>query len=327
MPEIIDQKNQRLKNRKLMLVRYGRLNQLAFFEHHEAQVPRTRTRVVVKTDKGLELGEVVGNLACYRGGRFRADPEQIDDYYKASEMECSCPIAGKVIRLATPDDVSEARHLRKEAREEVKGCQRIADEMRLRMKVVDAEHILGGERLIFYFMSETRVDFRDLVKRLSHEFQTRIEMRQIGARDEAKLLGDVESCGQEVCCRRFLRYLKPVNMRMAKTQKATLDPSKISGYCGRLKCCLRYEDALYADLKERLPKRNSRVQTPKGEGRVSDVQVLTQLVMVEYESGDREAFPVDEVTVLGQVQVKKKRPDEAGPKRPVPDQEPEDLEQ
>ena len=137
------------------------------------------------------------------------------------------------------------------------------------MKIVDAEHIFGGERIVFYFMAEGRVDFRELVRKLAQEYQTRIEMRQIGSRDEAKLLGDVESCGQECCCLQFLQLLKPVNMRMAKMQKATLDPSKISGYCGRLKCCLRYEDETYMDLKKSLP-RKRRVgpdQARRGEGR------------------------------------------------------------
>jgi cell fate regulator YaaT (PSP1 superfamily) len=227
------------------------------------------------------------------------DPEQIADYYKASDMEIACDCVGRFMRYATSADVSEHERFSEIAREEVACCQRFARDMRLAMRVVDAEHVLGGERIIFYFTAEGRIDFRDLVHKLSHEFQTRIEMRQIGARDEAKLLGDVESCGQECCCRRFLRYLKPVNMRMAKMQKATLDPSKISGYCGRLKCCLRYEDITYAELKQRLPRKNSRVRTAKGEGRVVDGQILTQLVIVEFESGEREAFPVDEITVTG----------------------------
>jgi hypothetical protein len=177
------------------------------------------------------------------------------------------------------------------------------------MKVVEAEHILGGERIVFYFMAEGRIDFRELVRRLSHEFQTRIEMRQIGARDEAKLLGDVESCGQEICCRRYLKYLKPVNMRMAKMQKATLDPAKISGYCGRLKCCLRYEDETYAALKKKLPRKNVMVRTPKGEGRVVDTQIITQLVMVEYDRNEREAVAVDDIQVLG-----------PAPRRPRPEE-------
>jgi cell fate regulator YaaT (PSP1 superfamily) len=179
-------------------------------------------------------------------------------------------------------------------------CRRFVVEMNLPMKIVDSEHVFGGERIIFYFMSDGRVDFRDLVKRIAQEYQTRIEMRQIGSRDEAKLLGDVESCGQQCCCQRFLKHLKPVNMRMAKMQKATLDPAKISGYCGRLKCCLRYEDETYTDLKKRLPKRNTRVKTQKGQGRVIDTQILSQLVMVEYESGEKVAVALEELEILPQ---------------------------
>jgi cell fate regulator YaaT (PSP1 superfamily) len=172
------------------------------------------------------------------------------------------------------------------------------------MKIVDVEHIFGGERIVFYFMADGRIDFRELVKRLAQEYQTRIELRQIGSRDEAKLLGDYETCGQQCCCQRFLKTLKPINMRMAKMQKATLDPSKISGYCGRLKCCLRYEDIAYQELKRKLPKKNSRVKSEHGEGKVVDVQILTQLVMVEKDSGERFSVPVEEIEIIESVKIK-----------------------
>jgi cell fate regulator YaaT (PSP1 superfamily) len=132
-------------------------------------------------------------------------------------------------------------------------------------------------------------------------------MRQIGSRDEAKLLGDVESCGQQCCCQRFLKLLKPVNMRMAKMQKATLDPAKISGYCGRLKCCLRYEDETYTEQKKRLPKKNAKVKTKDGRGKVIDTHILTQLVVVEYENGDKAAIPVEEITVISGSETAKKK--------------------
>jgi cell fate regulator YaaT (PSP1 superfamily) len=151
---------------------------------------------------------------------------------------------------------------------------------------------------VFYFMADGRVDFRELVKRLAQEYQTRIEMRQIGSRDEAKILGDVESCGQQCCCIRFLKSLKPVNMRMAKLQKATLDPSKISGYCGRLKCCLRYEDQTYTELKKRMPPRSTRVKTQEGFGRITDYQILAQLVMVELDNGTKTVVPRDEIEII-----------------------------
>ena len=294
-PEI---KNKQGKNKKYMLVRYGRMNTLGLFEHHEAGIPKVKDRVVIKTNRGLELGYLVGGLTSYRGGQFRLSGEQIMEYFADGDVDFSRGPAGKFVRYATAADISEERHLRKIVREEMECCQRIIKDMNLPMKIVDAEHVFGGERIIFYFMSDGRVDFRELVKRVAQEYQTRIEMRQIGSRDEAKLLGDVESCGQECCCLRFLKHLKPVNMRMAKMQKATLDPAKISGYCGRLKCCLRYEDKTYTDLKKRLPKRNARVKTNDGQGRVVDAQILTQLVMVEYENGDRKAFGVDEIEVL-----------------------------
>ena len=291
------------KGKKCMLVRYGRMNNLGLFEHEEVHIPKTPTRVVVKTDKGLELGHLVGPSTSYREGRFKLTEEQICSYFANSDINFPNEIAGKVLRIATADDICEEQHLTKITDEEIASCDRLAKELGLKMKIVDAEHIFGGERIIFYFMSDGRIDFRELVRRLAQEYQTRIEMRQIGSRDEAKLLGDVESCGQECCCIKFLQLLKPVNMRMAKMQKATLDPSKISGYCGRLKCCLRYEDENYVELKRKLPKRNTWVQSKQGEGkpiqgRVVNTQILTQLVVVECEGGERVALTVDEITPM-----------------------------
>jgi len=286
------------KHKKYILVRYGRMSTLGLFEHHETDILKIHTRVVIKTNRGLELGYLVGRFSSYKAGQFRLNQEQLKEYFNNEDVDFSQGPAGKFIRYATTADVSEERHLRKIAREEMEYCRRFVREMNLPMKIIDAEHVFGGERIIFYFMSDGRVDFRDLVKRIAQEYQTRIEMRQIGSRDEAKLLGDVESCGQQCCCQRFLKHLKPVNMRMAKMQKATLDPAKISGYCGRLKCCLRYEDENYTDLKKRLPKKNTRVKTQKGQGRVVDTQILTQLVMVEYESGERIAAPVEDIEII-----------------------------
>jgi cell fate regulator YaaT (PSP1 superfamily) len=298
MPEVTETKPKWAKNKKYMLVRYSRINTLGLFEHNETQIPKVNARVVVETEKGLELGYLVGQISSYRAGRFRLSDDQIKKYFDDSGIELSCEQAGKFVRFATSADINEEQHLQKIAKEKIECCKRFAKEMNLPMKIVDAEHIFGGERIIFYFMADGRVDFRELVKKLAQEYQTRIEMRQIGSRDEAKLLGDIESCGQECCCRRFLKLLKPVNMRMAKMQKATLDPSKISGYCGRLKCCLRYEDKTYTELMKRLPKKNTKVKTKHGEGKVIDTQILTQLVVVEYEDGGKIAIPVDEIEII-----------------------------
>jgi len=288
------------KHKKYILVRYGRMSTLGLFEHHETGITKVHTRVVIKTNRGLELGYLVGRFSSYKAGQFRLSQEQLKEYYNNEDVDISQGQIGKFIRYATAADISEERHLRKIAREEMEYCRRFVREMNLPMKIVDSEHVFGGERIIFYFMSDGRVDFRDLVKRIAQEYQTRIEMRQIGSRDEAKLLGDVESCGQQCCCQRFLKHLKPVNMRMAKMQKATLDPAKISGYCGRLKCCLRYEDETYTDLKKRLPKKNTRVKTKNGQGRVIDTQILSQLVMVEFESGEKIAIGIEELEILPQ---------------------------
>jgi cell fate regulator YaaT (PSP1 superfamily) len=288
------------KHKKYLLVRHGQMSTLGLFEHSESEIPKVPTRVVVKTEKGIELGYLVGQLTAYRAGQFKLSPGQLQEYFENSEIEYSCEPAGRFVRYATAADISEERHLRQIVKDEIKTCNRFIGELELPMEIVDAEHILGGERIIFYFKADGRVDFRELVKKLAREYQTRIEMRQIGSRDEAKILGDVESCGQQCCCQRFLKALKPVNMRMAKMQKATLDPSKISGYCGRLKCCLRYEDQTYTELKKRLPKKNSRVRTARGPGKVIDAQILTQLVVVEYENGDREAIGVEDVQLIKQ---------------------------
>jgi len=298
MPKALETRPKQAKNKKYMLVRYSRMSTLGFFEHRETKISKIKTRVVIKTDRGLELGYLVGRLTAYKGGQLKLSEEQILEYFEDSDIGSVPGQAGKFIRYATTADVSEERHLRKIAQEEMECCRHFAKEMELPMKIVDVEHVFGGERIIFYFMSDGRVDFRELVKKVAQEYQTRIEMRQIGSRDEAKLLGDVESCGQQCCCQRFLKLLKPVNMRMAKMQKATLDPSKISGYCGRLKCCLRYEDENYTELKKRLPKKNIKVKTKNGQGKVVDTQILTQLVVVEYESGEKVAVPLDEIEII-----------------------------
>ncbi|MGB2808794.1 MAG: regulatory iron-sulfur-containing complex subunit RicT [Sedimentisphaerales bacterium] len=304
-------KPKQVRYKKFMLVRHSRMNTLGLFEHHETKIPKVDTRIVIKTNKGLELGYLVGQLSSYRAGQLKFDSDQIKKYFDDSNIDISIDRTGKFVRYATAADISEERHLQKIAEEEMECCRRFVKELDLPMKIVDAEHIFGGERVIFYFMSDGRVDFRELVKKIANEYQTRIEMRQIGSRDEAKILGDVESCGQQCCCQRFLKLLKPVNMRMAKMQKATLDPSKISGYCGRLKCCLRYEDKTYTELKKLLPKKSARVKTKFGEGKVTGTQILTQLVMLELGDGQRVAVPLDELEVISSPATEKKKKDTA----------------
>ena len=282
---------------KKMLVRYGKTSLLGWFTHEEKNMPKALSKVMIKTDRGLEIGEVVGRF-CYKAGVFKKSEEAVVDYYGAGIEESPVTIGGRFVRYATDQDLSEEHHINIGAKEELKRCVQFIKELNLPMKLVDIEHIFGGERIIFYFTSETRIDFRQLVKRLAKEFQTRIEMRQVGSRDAAKIAADIEVCGEQCCCQRFLKILKPVNMKMAKLQKATLDPSKISGYCGRLKCCLRYEDHTYRDLVRRLPRKRTRVKTAHGEGIVVDAQILTQLVSIKKDDGTVFAVPVDEIEIL-----------------------------
>ncbi|UCC98323.1 MAG: hypothetical protein JSW66_00215, partial [Phycisphaerales bacterium] len=153
-------KAKQARHKKYMLVRYGRMGALGLFEHHETAIPKVQDQVVIKTGRGLELGHLVGRLTSYRGGQFRLSQEQVQEYFNENEIDFPQGQAGKFVRYATAADVSEQRHLRKIAREEMESCRSFVKEMNLPMKIVDAEHVLGGERIIFYFMSDGRVDFR-----------------------------------------------------------------------------------------------------------------------------------------------------------------------
>ena len=282
---------------KKMLVRYGRTGLVGWFAHNEKTMPKAHNRVMIKTERGLEIGEVVGRF-CYRSGIFKKSEQAVVDYYGQGPENCPITTGGTFVRYATDQDLSEERHIDANAKQELGKCRQFIREMNLPMKLVDIEHVFGGERIIFYFTADARVDFRELVKKLAKEFQTRIEMRQVGSRDAAKIASDIEVCGQACCCARFLKILKTVNMKMAKLQKATLDPSKISGYCGRLKCCLRYEDHTYRELAKRLPRKRTRVKTSHGEGIVVDTQVLTQLVSIKTDDGTVFAVPVEEIGII-----------------------------
>lgn len=282
---------------KKMLVRYGMTGIVGWFTHDEKSLPKAHSKVMIKTERGLEIGEVVGRF-CYKSGIFKKSPQAVSDYYGQEPENCPVTTGGKFVRFTTEQDLSEERHINAGAKQELNKCRQFIKEMNLPMKLVDIEHIFGGERIIFYFTAESRVDFRELVKKLAKEFQTRIEMRQVGSRDAAKIAADIEICGQPCCCARFLKILQPVNMKMAKLQKATLDPSKISGYCGRLKCCLRYEDHTYRELVKRLPKKRTRVKASAGQGVVIDTHVLTQLVSVKTDDGKVFAVPVEEIEII-----------------------------
>ncbi len=205
------------------------------------------------------------------------------------------PFRGQILRVATSDDLAAEQRLGERVRQGFITCEEFVGRRRLQMDLVDVEAIFGGERMVFYYVSEKRVDFRELVKDLARALQTRIEMRQIGVRDEAKLLADYGDCGKPVCCNTHLSRMPPVSMRMAKLQKTTLDPSKISGRCGRLKCCLRYEFDTYLALDRELPGVGSKVVTQHGQGRVLAQEILAQKIVVELEDHRRIVVGKDEV--------------------------------
>ena len=281
--------------RKYVIVRHGLMRQIGQFRHDLSRVPPAGSKLVVRTERGVEIGEVVIGVAS-EGCQRCISTERLTQYVKANGPEYPFRKGGAVLRVANSQDIIDARHLEQSARDEAKLCRQMIRSSKLPMRLVTVEHLLGGERIIFYFTAETRVDFRDLVRTLASEFRTRIEMRQVGARDEARIIGDFERCGRQCCCQAYLKDLRPVSMRMAKTQKATLDPSKISGRCGRLMCCLRYEDVCYEELRRLLPRKNTWVRTDQDKvGRVIDSQIITQLVRLVLPDNSHLVVPNEEI--------------------------------
>ena len=293
--------------RPTVVVRYGSMGLTGRFVSTLGSW-RCGQRVVIKSDRGMEIG----NIVCSWGG-------------------CGAPggvapqVKGEVIRNVTHADEVEQRHLQEGGQREFAYCKSCIASRNLPMKLVGVEHLLGGDRIIFYFVAESRVDFRALVRDLAHEFQTRIEMRQIGVRDEARLLGDYERCGRPLCCRAWIKDLEPVSMKMAKIQKATLDPAKISGRCGRLMCCLRFEHATYRDLARNLPRKNTLVQTPEGPGKVLDTDIVSQMVAVVVEGGTRIVVPVESIRLLDATQAPAAVQAEAGQGAEAPAEGPPSL--
>lgn len=287
----------RLMPPSTIVVRFGRMKLVGEFPYSGDAKPGCGSKMVVRTFRGTELGEMLTTTCENAGCSKSVTRNEMREYIEASGgVDYPFHTDGQVLRVATIEDINRQREIESNTKEFVKTAKAIIVEQNLPMKLVDVEPILGGELLTFFFTSEQRVDFRDMVRQLASQFKTRIEMRQVGARDEARLVADYERCGQYCCCKNFLKVLKPVSMRSAKIQKATLDPLKISGRCGRLMCCLRYEDKTYDELRKQLPKNNTKVGTREGPGVVVDSKILVQLVLVRLDESDREiAVPVEEL--------------------------------
>jgi len=235
--------------------------------------------VIVETGRGLALGEVV---------------------IPATRRVTGGEKLSRVIRKATQHDMRQRERNRSKETEAFRICQELIDSLRLAMKLIRVDYLHGGNKAVFYFSAEGRIDFRELVRDLARRLHIRVEMRQIGVRDAARMLGGLGSCGLRLCCNRYIREFAPVSIRMAKDQDLVLNPEKVSGICGRLMCCLAYEDEVYREAARDMPRVGRRVSTPSGVGRIKDRDVLKRVVRVQLaeEQGLRE-FKVEEIEPAG----------------------------
>ncbi|UCE98490.1 MAG: stage 0 sporulation family protein [Dehalococcoidia bacterium] len=233
-------------------------------------------RVIVETSKGMELGEIV-----------------VTDIEKMNDQK-NKPLK-KVLRKASTQDLQSADEFKQKEGEAEEACNRLIEKLKLPMKIISAEYNVDGSRLTIYFSAEGRIDFREMVRDLSHNLKVRVEMRQIGPRDEAKLISGFGRCGRSLCCASFLSEFNPVSIKMAKEQDLPLSPMKISGLCGRLLCCLGYEFDLYREMRERIPKEGKSIKTTKGDGIVVGSKPIEEKVIIELESDARIEVTLDEI--------------------------------
>ena len=260
-------------------VRFKNLGKVYYFDPDGKQI-KAGTKVIVETARGIEYGKVV--LA----------PREVSDDSVVHPLK-------EVLRVATKDDDEREAQNRSKERDAFKICQKKIREHGLEMKLIDAEYTFDNNKVLFYFTADGRIDFRQLVKDLASIFKTRIELRQIGVRDETKILGGIGICGRCLCCHTYLSEFVPVSIKMAKEQNLSLNQTKISGVCGRLMCCLKNEQETYEELNKRLPGIGDMVTTPDGlQGSVQSVNVLRQRVKVIVDINDEkeiQEFPVEEL--------------------------------
>lgn len=262
-------------------VRFKKLGKIYFFNPKGLKVKKG-DNVIVETTQGEEYGEVM------IPNRFVNDEKII------------APLK-KVIRLANNKDDKHYEECRKKEKEAFKTCQKKIKEHNLKMTLTDVEYKFDDSKILFYFTADGRIDFRELVKDLAAIYKTRIELRQIGVRDEVKRIGGNGVCGRELCCCTFLRDFEAVSIKMAKEQNISLNPSKISGNCGRLMCCLKYESNVYEDKLKRLPNIGAIVKTEDGEGEVDNIETLKEIVRVKIKDGDSyiyKKYLVSEIKVI-----------------------------
>jgi cell fate regulator YaaT (PSP1 superfamily) len=249
---------------KLVCVRLRDTGQNFFYNAGELAL-KDGDYVIVEHDRGLDYGQVIS---------LKGEPDP-----KAKQA------IKKILRLARENDIKQIEDNRSKSKEAFNTCFKKIEEHRLEMKLVQAEYSFDRSKIIFYFTAEGRVDFRNLVKDLAKIFKARIELRQIGVRDEAKFFGGFGPCGRELCCAKFLKDFEPVTIKMAKEEGLPLNPPKISGICGRLMCCLNYEYETYKLLSKGLPREGERINTAEGKGKVINVNVFKRTATVEMEDG------------------------------------------
>ncbi|MHC1720181.1 MAG: stage 0 sporulation family protein [Clostridiaceae bacterium] len=262
-------------------VRFKRAGKIYYFSPAGLDIKKF-DKVIVETARGIEFGESV------------IAPKQIEENQIISPLK-------NVIRIASEEDVIKNKENKQKEKEAFEICMSKVEEHQLRMKLIDVEYTFDNNKVIFYFTADGRVDFRELVKDLASIFRTRIELRQIGVRDEAKMIGGMGPCGRAMCCSSFLGDFAPVSIKMAKEQSLSLNPAKISGICGRLMCCLNYEQEAYERIRKKLPKIGSVVNTPSGKGEVVANNVIKESIKVKVKVGDIEdivEFPIDEIKLI-----------------------------
>ncbi len=267
-------------------VRFKRIGRVYYFDPAGIDLD-LNDWVVVETEHGIEVGRVV------------ISPKQV------LSSEITAPLK-PVLRKAEEEDIRQREESEDKETEALDICQKMAHQFNLPMKLLAAEYNPDGTRLTIYFSAEGRVDFRDLLKELTNTFKTRIELRQLGSRDKARLLGGVGKCGRPLCCATFLSEFNPVTIKMAKEQALPLNPMKISGVCGRLLCCLSYEYEQYRIMKEKLPASGQRVSTPMGLATVVGGNPLRETVIVQLESQATVELPVEQVSIKKERLLRKK---------------------
>lgn len=265
-------------------VKFRKNNKIYWFDP-DGIVVKKGDNVIVETARGVEFGIV----------HIENKP------LESVKRDTKIPIK-KILRKATEEDIEKNEDNIKVEREAYEVMKDRIKQYNLEMKLVSCEKVFDNSKLLFYFIAEGRIDFRELVKDIASIYKTRIELRQIGVRDEVKMLGESGICGRELCCNRFLNDFEPVSIKMAKEQGMSLNPTKISGFCGRLMCCLKYEQNVYEDKLSRLPKVGALVKTPNGNGTVCQVEILKEKVKVRFKKDEEattyETYALEDIEII-----------------------------